>query len=104
MEKILKRFGNWFLLLAYLPILCGCEGAGGGGINSLGSLFGSTVGSNGAGGVVPGSADILVTTTAIIGDPGSTVNVISNPEPTTIALLGSGILLMSYLQNRKNRV
>lgn len=72
--------------------LAGCGGGGGGG---LASLIGGTIGSLAGGGG----------TTSTVGsgllDGGSTIATIHNPEPTTLILLGSGLLAMAAYNRAK---
>ena len=84
-----------FVVLAFaLPFIYGCGGAGVGSL--VGFLFGSGLGSIG---------DI-----ALFGSSGGGALVVgaglatlTQPEPASMLLLGSGLMAMSYFKSKKNR-
>jgi len=84
---LIKKYG---LLAIVVPMLTGC-GSGGSGFLGLGSLFsgvGSILGGSGGGGsLLSGGSDGLAS--------------ISNPEPATMILMGSGMAAMAYYKNKK---
>ncbi len=92
LQSLMQKSTIWIVL----PTFWGCQGGGGGGGSTLGSLFSNTPPT--AGGEVILSP--LATTLIDNGVSGAT-GVITNPEPTTLLLLGSGFLLMSCFKNCK---
>ena len=71
-----------FVVLSILPFIYGCVPGSG----SLGSLFGS----GGGGGNIA----------SVAGDSG-TIATFHNPEPTSMLLMGGGMMAMAYYKNRK---
>jgi len=98
MKKHLHKI-NLLILVAVLPMMYGC--LGGGGIGALTSLlFGSSAIGGGIGGGLgpvlgPGGP----------GGPGGIIaaGAITNPEPASMLLLGSGMMAMAYYKKRRNR-
>jgi len=83
-----------FLMLSVVPLASGCNGGGGGGGSaSVGGLFsassdGSTFGPGGNVGGGLGSGGELAS--------------IHHPEPTTMLLVGGGIMALAYFRNRSS--
>ena len=91
-KTIMVRTLN-FLMISVLPLLSGCNsGGGGGGGSSVGGLFSASSGSltlgPGPGGGGPGGGGELAS--------------IHNPEPTTMLLVGGGMMAIAYFRNRHN--
>jgi len=80
------KASNIFMFAVILPFVYGCNGGGGGGTASVGSLFGGE------------SASVAVLTDT---SSGGGIATLHNPEPATMVLLGSGMLMMGYLRSRK---
>jgi len=79
------------MLSAVMPILTGCQGASGFGAIGLGSLFAGFGGIGGNGG-----------SSALISSGGDLAT-ISNPEPASMLLMGSGMAAMAFFKSRKNK-
>ena len=81
-----------FLMISVLPLLSGCN-EGGSGAGSVGSLFGA-------------SSDVLTLGSGPTGAPGpgggSDLASIHQPEPTTMLLVGGGMMAIAYFRNRQN--
>ena len=94
MNKILNivaRSHNIAMFAVILPFVYGCNGGGGGISASVGGLFGGK------------TASIASLTTDVSSGSGGLAT-LHNPEPATMVLLGSGMLMMGYLRSRKNLV
>lgn len=77
------------LLAAFVPFITACNGGGGGtALLGTGSLF-SGLGGNGdsGSGLLPGGGDEIASLT--------------NPEPASMILLGSGMAALTYFNNKK---
>lgn len=78
-------------LAALVPFITACNGGGGGGDTALlgsGSLFSGLGGNGGSGsGLLPGGGDEIASLT--------------NPEPASMILLGSGMAALTYFNNKK---
>lgn len=83
MRNISVKVLNFLTLSVLMPYIYGCQGGGG---SSASLLGGETIISGGGSG----------------GGGGDIVGTIHNPEPTTMLLLGSGLLAMAYSRNKKN--
>ena len=89
MKEKLMRMKNSFLALFLLPFVCGCQG-GGLGLGALGNLFAF---SSGGGGGIEGGIGLLASNSAHIAT-------IVNPEPTSMLLMGGGLIAMKYLRKK----
>jgi hypothetical protein len=100
MKKINKIKGlvSKALIVLMLPFLGGCIAGGGLGLGALFGLFGGAAAGiggllaslgGGAGGVGGAAAT------------GAGIATISNPEPASMILFGSGVAAMTYFKNRK---
>ena len=86
-----------FLMVTALPLLSGCNGGGGGGGAVVGGLFGaSSDGGSTLGGLSDGGAGVG----GAVG--GASLASIHNPEPTTMLLVGGGMMAIAYFRNRQN--
>lgn len=90
-SKLVKSLRAIFVA-ALVPFITACNGGGGGSLLGAGSLFsGLAAGDDGSGGgVLPG----------ITGDE---VGTLTNPEPASMLLVGSGMAVMAYYNNKKNK-
>ena len=88
-EKVMK-LKNAILAVTLMPVISGCGVGGAAGLGSLGSLFAFSSGSGGGAG-----AGLL----ASAGGAGG-VATIHQPEPTTMLLMGGGLIAMHYLKNK----
>ncbi len=104
----LIRNANVAILSVLLPYIYGCSGGGGGGGNSLSELLGPGAGT-GAGATTAGAgsgidAGFLASSLSTSSEGlGNHIASIHNPEPTTMALLGSGIMAMAFLMNKSKK-
>ena len=87
-KVVLVRFFNFVMFTVMLPFMSVCTGGGSGSASLLGSLFGASSGGSALGSGLGG---------------GTTLASIHHPEPTTFVLVGSGIMTMAYLRNRKTK-
>ena len=101
MKMTMFRLMNFLMLSIILPFASGCNGGGGGGSSLVGSLFSaSSDGSTLGGG--PGSVGGLGGIDGGGGVTGASLASIHNPEPTTMLLVGGGMMAMAYFRNRNN--
>ncbi len=80
-------------LSVLLPALYGCQGGGLGSLIGSGGIFlAASSGGSSAGGAA-----------AITGGAGSSLATLHNPEPATLMLMGSGMMVMAYarMKNKK---
>lgn len=86
--SFIKKHG---IFAIFLPFMAGC---GGGGVGFLGSLFGAsgTLLASLSGGGAGLSASTL----------GSSSATITNPEPATMLLMGSGMAAMAYFKSKSS--
>jgi len=93
MTKLLRNI-NLAILAVIIPCLHGC--GGGGGVGELANfLFGSGNGvlGSGSGSLPPGIAGTI---------PGN-LPTMSNPEPSSMLLIGAGMAAMTYYKARNNK-
>ena len=96
-KTIFLRSMNFVILSVMLPFASGCNGGGsGGGTASLGSLFGASSGGATLTGGGPGGAG------AGAGVGADALATIHQPEPTTMLLVGGGMMAMAYFRNRNS--
>ena len=100
LKNAFKKGYNVFLFSAILPFVYGCLG-GGGGSGSASSGISSNP-------TTPSSTDLFLTLpqntdilNATLPFTGETLAKIHNPEPTTLLLLGSGMLMLGYFRKKK---
>lgn len=72
---------------ALVPFITACNGGGGGALLGTGSLFSGLATDQGTG---PG----VITT-------GDEIPALTNPEPASMLLIGSGMAIMAYHNNKK---
>ena len=87
MRKIISIL-NLTIFSTLLPCLYGCQGGGSSEISALGSSGSAALTSNVASLPLAGSSS------------GQAIATIHNPEPTTLLLIGSGMLAMSFLKKK----
>ena len=97
MGKVLTfRLLNFLLLSVILPLFSGCNGGGGsaGSTSMVGSLFGAS----------SSGGSTLASSSGPVGTDGggAALASIHNPEPTTMLLVGGGVMAMAYLRKRKS--
>jgi len=93
MQKHNYKYIKLIALAAVLPFIYGC----GAGVGSLvGFLFG--------GGGLTGSEIALLGSTGVLGGGGGAgLATLSQPEPASMLLVGSGLLAMGYFKSKADR-
>ena len=89
MKKLLKNI----LLLAVVPLLTGCGGGGALAALGLGSLFG--LGGGSISSLASGGSLALLNSSA------GSIPTLTNPEPTSMLLVGTGIAAMAYFKRKR---
>jgi hypothetical protein len=101
-KRILEKSYTVFLFSVILPFISGCWGGGGGsgsGTASAGIVFNpGTPSPDDITTILPPLKDVINGTLPFTGE---TLAKIHNPEPTTLLLLGSGILMLGYFSKKK---
>ena len=90
-KKILLKAANFALLMMALPTFYGCNG---GAASQLGNLFGS--GGSSVAADLSGGGGLLASS-------GGEVHTITNPEPATMLLMGSGFMAMAFFKNKLSK-
>lgn len=121
----LKKVKRTFILFLFLPFMCGCLGGGAlAQLAQLGSLFGAaeTVGLGGGGAFTElaqlgllgagesladfggGNEFALLRAGSFFGGGGeSDMATVTNPEPTSILLLGSGLVATAFCRRKARK-
>jgi len=99
LKTVFRKGYNLFLFSAILPFISGCLGGGGGsGAASSGVASNPTISSPDLFLTLPPPSDIVNGTLPFTSE---TLAKIHNPEPTTLLLLGSGMLMLGYFSKKK---
>ena len=91
--KQITRYFNEIITVFLIPLVSGC-GGGGGSSSALGSLFSPSAGA-GTGEGLHG-IDLLP---LVNNSGGESITLAHNPEPTSMFLIGGGMVALAYLRN-----
>ncbi len=114
-QKIIK-VANVLSLVVMLPFLGGCVAGGGLGLGALFGIFGGAGaaggilaalggggGVGGLGGALGAAAGVAGAGVAGVGVTEAGLATISNPEPASMILVGSGLFAMKCMKDKQNK-
>jgi hypothetical protein len=100
LKKIVKNGYTLFLFSAILPFICGCLGGGGSSSGAANAGVAFVPGASSPDEIItilPPASDMI---NGVLPFTGETLAKVHNPEPTTLLLLGSGMLMFGYFRKK----